>query len=127
MSSAYAVYKALEEYKLDGLIERIRCPVLICDPDNEQFWPGQSRRMYDALQARRRSCGSPPRRARIGIVSRARRASAISGSSTGSMTRSAETARRIDRQRRPAKPAIFARVLAFRCRADGYVQLTAAG
>lgn len=50
MSSAYAVYKALEEYKLDGLTERIRCPVLICDPDNEQFWPGQSRRLYDALQ-----------------------------------------------------------------------------
>jgi hypothetical protein len=49
MSSAYDVYKALEEYKLDGLVEQIRCPMLICDPDNEQFWPGQARELHDAL------------------------------------------------------------------------------
>ena len=49
MSSAYDVYKALEDYKLDGLVEQIRCPVLICSPDNEQFWPGQSAQLYAAL------------------------------------------------------------------------------
>jgi hypothetical protein len=49
MSSPYEVYKALEHYKLDGLVEQIRCPMLICDADGEQFWPGQSRRLYDAL------------------------------------------------------------------------------
>ncbi|HEY2162047.1 MAG TPA: hypothetical protein VGH24_12130 [Solirubrobacteraceae bacterium] len=49
MDSAYDVYKALEEYKLDTLVEDIRSPMLICDPDNEQFWPGQSRQLYDAL------------------------------------------------------------------------------
>lgn len=31
------------------MIERIRCPVLITDPEGEQFWPGQSRLLYDAL------------------------------------------------------------------------------
>lgn len=49
MTSTYDVYKALEEYKLDGLVEQIRCPMLICDPDNEQFWPGQARKLYEAL------------------------------------------------------------------------------
>jgi hypothetical protein len=49
MTSAYDVYKALEEYKLDGLVEEIRCPMLICDPDHEQFWPGQARELYEAL------------------------------------------------------------------------------
>ena len=23
--------------------------MLICDPDNEQFWPGQARELYEAL------------------------------------------------------------------------------
>ena len=49
MSSPYDVYKALEEYRLDGLVEQIRCPMLVCDPDNEQFWPGQARELYQAL------------------------------------------------------------------------------
>jgi dienelactone hydrolase len=30
-------------------ISRIKCPMLITDPDGEQFWPGQSQRLYDAL------------------------------------------------------------------------------
>ena len=49
MSSPYDVYKALDGYRLDGLIAEIRCPMLVCDPDNERFWPGQSRRLYEAL------------------------------------------------------------------------------
>ena len=49
MSSPYDVYKALETYRLDGLAEQIRCPMLVCDPDNEQFWPGQARKLYEAL------------------------------------------------------------------------------
>jgi alpha-beta hydrolase superfamily lysophospholipase len=38
-------------FKLEPeVIARIRCPMLITDPDNEQFWPGQSQRLYDALE-----------------------------------------------------------------------------
>lgn len=33
------------------MIGQIICPVLVTDPDNEQFWPGQSRRLYDKLPA----------------------------------------------------------------------------
>jgi hypothetical protein len=29
--------------------EKIRCPMLVTDPENEQFWPGQPRRLYEAL------------------------------------------------------------------------------
>jgi hypothetical protein len=45
----YDVYQALREYTLDGVAERIECPILITDPDNEQFWPGDSKRLYEAV------------------------------------------------------------------------------
>ena len=47
--SPYEAYKMVEEYKLDGVADKIRCPMLVTDPENEQFWPGQSRRLYEAL------------------------------------------------------------------------------
>ena len=49
LETPYDVYKALEAYTLDGVADQIRCPMLICDPDHEQFWPGQSAQLYDAL------------------------------------------------------------------------------
>jgi hypothetical protein len=36
-------------YKLRGVIDRIRCPMLIADPEGEQFWPRQSQQLYDRL------------------------------------------------------------------------------
>lgn len=45
----FAVYEALEEYKLDGVAERIECPILITDPEHEQFWPGDPKQLYDAV------------------------------------------------------------------------------
>ena len=33
-------------YQVSG---QIQCPMLIADPEGEQFWPGQSRQLYDAL------------------------------------------------------------------------------
>jgi hypothetical protein len=47
--SPYEAYKLVRQYKLDGVADKIRCPMLVTDPDNEQFWPGQSRRLYKAL------------------------------------------------------------------------------
>jgi hypothetical protein len=47
--SPYEAYKMVRQYKLDGVADKIRCPMLVTDPDNEQFWPGQSRRLYKAL------------------------------------------------------------------------------
>jgi hypothetical protein len=47
--SPYEAYKMVRQYKLDGVADKIRCPMLVTDPENEQFWPGQSRQLYDAL------------------------------------------------------------------------------
>ncbi len=35
----------------DEMAGRITCPMLVTDPDDEQFWPGQSRELYDKLPA----------------------------------------------------------------------------
>jgi hypothetical protein len=49
LESPFEVYRALEEYTLDGVAERIQCPILITDPENEQFWPGQPKQLYEAV------------------------------------------------------------------------------
>jgi hypothetical protein len=49
-SSTYDALVAARRMHLDDdTIRQIRCPTLITDPDHEQFWPGQSQRLYDAL------------------------------------------------------------------------------
>ena len=48
-ASPYEAYTAVEQYTLAGVAERIRCPLLITDPEGEQFWPGQAQQLYDAL------------------------------------------------------------------------------
>ncbi len=37
------------KYTLEGTADKINCPMLITDPEHEQFWPGQSRRLYEEL------------------------------------------------------------------------------
>ncbi len=49
MNSPYEAFKAVQQYKLAGVAEQIRCPMLIADPEGDQFWPGQSQKLYDAL------------------------------------------------------------------------------
>lgn len=41
----------LERWDLTDIAGKIRCPMLITDPEDEQFWPGQSRRLYELLSA----------------------------------------------------------------------------
>jgi hypothetical protein len=46
----FDVYKAVQEYRLDDeTIAAIRCPMLVCDPENETFWPGESEALYAKL------------------------------------------------------------------------------
>ncbi|CAN5511741.1 alpha/beta hydrolase [soil metagenome] len=49
MESPYDVYKALADYTLDGVAEKVTCPILITDPEHEQFWPGESQKVFDAV------------------------------------------------------------------------------
>ena len=46
--SAYDMFKQAGEYRLDAeTAARIKCPLLVTDPENEQFWPGQSKQLAD--------------------------------------------------------------------------------
>jgi len=47
----YEAFHAVREYHLRDVADRIECPVLITDPDGEQFWPGQPEQLRDALRA----------------------------------------------------------------------------
>ena len=49
-TSPYEFFTAARAYALtDEVIGQISCPVLVTDPDHEQFWPGQSRELYGKL------------------------------------------------------------------------------
>jgi dipeptidyl aminopeptidase/acylaminoacyl peptidase len=48
-TSPFEVYTEVRRYSLASVVDRIRTPLLITDPDDEQFWPGQSQRLYEAL------------------------------------------------------------------------------
>jgi len=37
------------EYRLGDEVKDITTPLLITDPEDEQFWPGQSQQLYDLL------------------------------------------------------------------------------
>jgi hypothetical protein len=50
VDSAFDFFTAARRYRLtDEQIAAIRCPVLVTDPEHEQFWPGQSARLAGAL------------------------------------------------------------------------------
>jgi len=50
VSAPYDFFSAARDYALsDVVIAQIATPVLVTDPDNEQFWPGQSRELFDRL------------------------------------------------------------------------------
>ncbi len=49
--SAFDILTGLERFDLADVAGQIRCPTLITDPEDEQFWPGQSQQLYDLLTA----------------------------------------------------------------------------
>jgi poly(3-hydroxybutyrate) depolymerase len=50
MSSYYDVVRATQTYDLHGVAENIRCPILVTEAANEEFWPGQSRLLYGMVK-----------------------------------------------------------------------------
>jgi hypothetical protein len=38
------------QFNASDVIKQIECPMWIADPEDEQFWPGQSRQVFDALE-----------------------------------------------------------------------------
>ncbi len=48
-SSRFALYETVCAYRLGDELQQITTPLLITDPEDEQFWPGQSQQLYDRL------------------------------------------------------------------------------
>jgi hypothetical protein len=47
--SRFALYRAICAYRLGDEVQQITTPLLVTDPEHEQFWPGQSQQLYDRL------------------------------------------------------------------------------
>ena len=47
--SRFDLYRTVRKYRLGAELAQLRTPMLVTDPEGEQFWPGQSRRLYEAL------------------------------------------------------------------------------
>ena len=48
--SPYEMFKRAGQYRLDlEAAKQIRCPLLITDPEHEQFWPGHSKRLAELV------------------------------------------------------------------------------
>ncbi|WP_405166419.1 alpha/beta fold hydrolase [Nocardia sp. NBC_01499] len=49
VSDADELVKAFQAYTIEGLADRITCPTLVLDAENDQFFTGQPQRIFDAL------------------------------------------------------------------------------
>ena len=47
--SEFDLFRTVQGYRLGDEVAGITTPLLITDPENEQFWPGQSQQLYDML------------------------------------------------------------------------------
>ncbi|HJY46011.1 MAG TPA: hypothetical protein VJ301_15425 [Propionibacteriaceae bacterium] len=50
LQSPFDVFTAARRYNLSDVADQITTPLLITDPEGEQFWPGQSQQLFDKLQ-----------------------------------------------------------------------------
>jgi dienelactone hydrolase len=48
-ASYYDFWQSVKKYTMTGIADRITTPLLITDPDNEQFFPGQPKQLYDMV------------------------------------------------------------------------------
>ena len=46
----YDLFRAVGQYRLADVAGQIRTPILVCDPDDEGWFVGQPRELYDALR-----------------------------------------------------------------------------
>jgi hypothetical protein len=45
---------AARQYNLTDVVDQISTPLLITDPEGEQFWPGQPQQLFDKLRGAKR-------------------------------------------------------------------------
>lgn len=56
-SDPFDVFTAVMAYHLRDVVGQITTPFLLTDPEGEQFWPGQSKDLYDALTGEKQLLG----------------------------------------------------------------------
>jgi hypothetical protein len=54
LQSPFDVYNAARQYNLANVVDQITTPLLITDPEGEQFWPGQSQQLFEKLPGTKR-------------------------------------------------------------------------
>lgn len=47
--SAFDLFTEVGRYRLDEVVASIATPMLVCDPQDDEFFPGQPRQLYEAL------------------------------------------------------------------------------
>jgi alpha-beta hydrolase superfamily lysophospholipase len=50
VTSAAEALREMRAYTMAGIADRITCPTLVLDPENDQFFRGEPRRIFDALR-----------------------------------------------------------------------------
>ncbi|ADG99446.1 dienelactone hydrolase [Segniliparus rotundus DSM 44985] len=50
VQTAQGLIDVVGKYDLADVVERISCPVLVCEAQNDHFFPGQPQELYDALR-----------------------------------------------------------------------------
>jgi len=55
--SRYDLFKAVAAYELGDEVQNITTPMLVLDPDGEQFFPGQPQELYDRLPGEKKLIG----------------------------------------------------------------------
>lgn len=55
-NSPYAFLQKTKPYTLEGVAQNITCPTLICDAEQDLFFQGQARKLYDALRCPKAYC-----------------------------------------------------------------------
>jgi len=69
LQSPFDVFTAARQYNLADA-DQITTPMLIADPEAEQFWPGQSQQLFDKLQGKSDWSHSPLTKAPTATASR---------------------------------------------------------
>jgi predicted alpha/beta-fold hydrolase len=50
VASAFDLFTEVGKYALYDVVDQIRTPLLITDPDDDEFFPGQSQQLFDSLK-----------------------------------------------------------------------------
>ena len=65
----FDLFTEVRKYQVRDVAGQITTPLLILDPDDEQFFPGQPRELYDLLPGEKEILGLPRRRERTSTAS----------------------------------------------------------